>query len=92
MIGSLLYLTTSRLDIMHSIRMMVRFQSKPKESHVMAIKIIFWYLKGTLDLGLWYLGTREFDLMAYTNADYARILDKKSTSGSAYFLGGCLVP
>jgi hypothetical protein len=54
MVGSLLYLTTSRLDIMQAIEMVVRFQSSPKESHVMNVKRIFRYLKGTSDFGLWY--------------------------------------
>ena len=54
MIGSLLYVTTSRLDAMHAVGLVARFQANPKETHVLAIKRIFRYLKGTTKLGLWY--------------------------------------
>ena len=50
MIGSLLYLTTSRLDIMYSVCLCARFQSCPKESHLSAVKRILRYLKGTMDI------------------------------------------
>ena len=54
MINSLLYLTASRLDIMYGVCLCARFQSCPKESHLSAIKRILRYLKGTMDIGLWY--------------------------------------
>ena len=54
MIGSLLYLTASRPDIMYSVFLCARFQSCPKESHLSAVKRILRYLKGTMDIGLWY--------------------------------------
>ena len=54
MIGSLLYLMTSRLDIMYGVYLCARFQACPKEPHLNAIKRIFRYLKGTTDIGLWY--------------------------------------
>ena len=54
MIGSLLYITTSRPDIMHAVGMVGRFQAAPKQSHLLAVKRIFKYLKGTLSYGLWY--------------------------------------
>ena len=88
MIGSVLYLTSSRPEIMHSVGMMSSFQYASKESHVMVVKIIFQYLKGTPDLGLSYPRTKEFELMAYTNADWVgSVDDKTSTSGSEYYLG-----
>jgi hypothetical protein len=54
MIGSLLYATTKRLDIIQVVGVVVRFQSAPKETHMKAIKSVFRYLKGALDFGLWY--------------------------------------
>ena len=54
MIGSLLYVTTSRLDVMQEVGLVARFQANPKEAHVLAIKRIFRYLKGTIEFGLWY--------------------------------------
>ncbi|KAI3759537.1 hypothetical protein L6452_07424 [Arctium lappa] len=92
MIGSLLYLTASRPDIMFATCLCARFQANPKESHLHAVKRIFRYLKGTKNLGLWYPENSGFDLMAYTDSDYGGCkLDRKSTSGSCQFLGGKLV-
>jgi len=54
MVGSLLYLTTSRLDIIFAIYLCARFQADPRESHLIAIKRIYKYLEGTLKLGIWY--------------------------------------
>jgi hypothetical protein len=53
MIGSLLYITASRLDIMHDVGMVGRYQDAPKQSHLLFVKIIFRYLKGTMNCGLW---------------------------------------
>jgi len=92
MIKLLLYLTASRPDIVFSVGLSVRFQSKPKESHLKVVKQIFRYLKYTPDLALWYPRGCNFDLVGYTDADYAGFLvDRKSTSGMAHFLGPCLV-
>ena len=92
MIGSLLYLTASRPDIMFSICLCARFQSYPKESHLIAVKQIFRYLLGTIDLGLWYSKINSFDLISYTDADFAGCkIDRKSTSGTCHFLGHSLV-
>ncbi|KAJ9562341.1 hypothetical protein OSB04_007501 [Centaurea solstitialis] len=64
----------------------------PKESHLNAVKRIFWYLKGTLDLGLWYPKDSGFDLIRYSDSDFAGSkLDRKSTTGSCQLLGGKLV-
>ena len=92
MIGSLLYLTASRPNIMFSVGLCARFQSNPKESHLKAVKRIFRYLNGTEDLCLWYPKGSNFNLMGYTDADYAGFnVDRKSTSGMAHFLGSCLI-
>eukprot|EP00253_Pinus_taeda_P022104 PITA_22104 len=90
--GALLYLIATRPDIMQAIGMVGRFQSAPKQSHLLAIKIILRYLKVTLDIGLWYPKISTLTLTAYTNADWARSVDdRKNTSGNAFFLGDCLV-
>ncbi|XP_070009738.1 uncharacterized protein [Nicotiana sylvestris] len=92
MIGSLLYLTTSRPDIIFSVGLCARFQANPKESHLTVVKRILRYLKGTTDLCLWYSKGSNFDLVGYADADYAGFLvDRKNTSGMAHFLGSCLV-
>ncbi|KAI3667040.1 hypothetical protein L6452_42082 [Arctium lappa] len=92
MIGSLMYLTSSRPDIMFSTCLCSRYQAAPKESHLAAVKRIFRYLKGTADPGLWYPKDIGFQLTAYSDADHAGcMLDIKSTSGHIQFLGDKLV-
>ncbi|KAJ9535340.1 hypothetical protein OSB04_un001549 [Centaurea solstitialis] len=92
MIGSLLYLTASRLDIMYSTCLCARYQAEPKESHLTAVKRIFRYLKGTPNLGLWYSKDSGFDLTAYSDSDFAGCkIDRKSTTGGCHLLGGKLV-
>nr|GFB16718.1 hypothetical protein [Tanacetum cinerariifolium] len=81
MIGSLMYLTSSRLDIMFAVCACVRFQVTPKASHLHAVKMIVRYLKGKPHLGLWYPKDSPFDLVAYSDSDYAGAsLDRKSTT------------
>ncbi|KAH9656139.1 hypothetical protein KPL70_022564 [Citrus sinensis] len=92
MIGSLLYLTASRPDIMFSVCLCARFQSCPKESHLLAVKRIFRYLSGTTDIGLWYPRGTHIDLTCFSDADFAGYkVDRKSTSGTCYILGHSLV-
>ncbi|GKE65097.1 hypothetical protein Tco_1519258, partial [Tanacetum coccineum] len=80
MIGSLMYLTSSRPDIMFLVRACARYQVSPKVSHLLAVKRIFRYLKGQPKFGLWYPKDSPFDLVAYTDSDYAGAsLDRKST-------------
>jgi hypothetical protein len=69
MIGSLLYVTASRPDVMQAVGHVARFQAAPKESHVLAVKRIFRYLKGTEEFGLWYQKGKDLSLIAYTDAD-----------------------
>ncbi|GKF05701.1 uncharacterized mitochondrial protein-like protein, partial [Tanacetum coccineum] len=79
MIGSLMYLTSSRPDIMFVVCACARYQVNPKVSHLHAVKNIFRYLKGQPKLGLWYIKGSLFDLVAYINSDYAGAsLDMKS--------------
>jgi hypothetical protein len=75
MIGSLLYVTTSRSDVLEAVGQVARFQATPKESHVLAVKRIFRYLKGTKDFGLWYPKGKDLSLISYTNADWAGCID-----------------
>jgi hypothetical protein len=92
MIGSLLYLCASRPDIMLSVCMCVRFQANPKECHLMAVKRIFRYLVHTSNLGLWYPKGSTFDLLGYSDSDYAGCkVDRKSTTGTCQFLGRSLL-
>ncbi|GJT26570.1 putative reverse transcriptase, RNA-dependent DNA polymerase [Tanacetum coccineum] len=92
MIRSLMYLTASRPDIMFAVCACARFQVTPKTSHLLAVKRIFRYLKGKPTLGLWYSRDSPFELVAYTDSDYARAtLDRKSTTGGCQFLGNRLI-
>ncbi|GJT67457.1 putative ribonuclease H-like domain-containing protein [Tanacetum coccineum] len=87
MIGSLMYLTSSRPDIMFAVCACARYQVNPKVSHLHVVKRIFRYLKGQPKLGLWYLKDSPFDLVAYTDSDYAGAsLDRKSTIGEAEYV------
>ncbi|GKD02220.1 hypothetical protein Tco_1177194, partial [Tanacetum coccineum] len=82
MIGSLMYLTTSRPDIMFAVCICARHQVTPKECHLNAVKRIFRYLKGHPTLGLWYPKESPFDLVAYSDSDYdSDNHDRKSTTG-----------
>ncbi|KAI3754739.1 hypothetical protein L1987_54529 [Smallanthus sonchifolius] len=91
-IGSLMYLTVSRPDIMFDVCSCARYQADPKESHDPAVKRIFQNLNGRVNLGLWYPSDSEFNFFAYTDSDYRGCnLDRKSTSGGCQFLGERLV-
>ncbi|GJT07560.1 retrovirus-related pol polyprotein from transposon TNT 1-94 [Tanacetum coccineum] len=90
--GSLMYLTSSRPDIMFAVCACARYQVNPKVSHLHAVKRIFRYLKGQPKLGLWYPKDSPFDLVAYTDSDYVGgSLDRKSTIGGCQFLGCRLI-
>ncbi|GJT46347.1 putative ribonuclease H-like domain-containing protein, partial [Tanacetum coccineum] len=92
MIGSLMYLTASRLDIMFAVFACARFQVTPKASHLNAVKRIFRYLKHQPKLGLWYPRDSPFELEAFSDSDYGGAsLDRKSTIGGCQFLGRRLI-
>jgi hypothetical protein len=83
MIGSLLYLCASRPDIMLSLCMCARFQANPKKYHLSSIKRILRYLVHTPNLGLWYPKGSKFNLLGYSDSDYASCkVDRKSTLGT----------
>nr|GFC07377.1 uncharacterized mitochondrial protein AtMg00810-like [Tanacetum cinerariifolium] len=92
MIGSLMYLTASRPDIMFVVCAYARHQVTPKECHLHTVKRIFRYLKGHPKLGLWYSKDSPFDLVAYSDSDYGGTSqDRKSTLGGCQFLGRRLI-
>ncbi|GJY19550.1 gag-pol polyprotein [Tanacetum coccineum] len=71
MIGSLMYLTASRPDLVFAVCMCARYQSKPTKRHLEAVKRVFWYLQGTINMGLWYPKDTAMALIAYADADHA---------------------
>ncbi|GJT94285.1 hypothetical protein Tco_1083130 [Tanacetum coccineum] len=88
MIGTLLYLTTSRPDLQFAICMCARCQARPTEKHLHTVKRIFWYLRGTVNRGLWYLKDSSNALTTFVDADHVGCQDtRRSTSGSMQFLG-----
>nr|GFD16459.1 copia protein [Tanacetum cinerariifolium] len=91
MIGSLLYLTASRPDIMFSARICARFQEAPNTSHLEAVKHIIRYIKGTRHLRLWYPKGIGIGTVVYADSDHSRdYVDRKSTSGICRFVRCCL--
>ncbi|GKE52540.1 hypothetical protein Tco_1487696 [Tanacetum coccineum] len=92
MIEGLMYLTISRPDISFATFVCTRYQACPTEKHLKEIKRIFHYLRQTINMCLWYSKDSGFELIAYSDADYAGYHDdRKSTSGGLQFLGDKLV-
>jgi hypothetical protein len=69
MFGTLLYVTTSRLYAMKVVGQIARFQVEPKETHVLVVKRIFIYIKGTTNFGLWYPKGNELTMVSYIDLD-----------------------
>nr|GFB66082.1 retrovirus-related Pol polyprotein from transposon TNT 1-94 [Tanacetum cinerariifolium] len=91
-IGTLLYLIASRPDLQFAIYMCARYQARPTEKHVHAVKRIFRYLRGTVHRGLWYLKDSSVALTAFADADHAGCqYTRRGTSGSVQFLGERLI-
>nr|GFA11365.1 hypothetical protein [Tanacetum cinerariifolium] len=91
-IRSLMYLTSSRPDIVQAVCYCARYQSRPTKKHLKEVKRIFRYLRGTINMGLWYSNGSSFGLTAFSDADHARCIDtRKSTSGGIQFLVDKLV-
>ncbi|GKF68889.1 hypothetical protein Tco_0198568, partial [Tanacetum coccineum] len=89
MVGAIMYLTASRLDIVHATCYCARYQAKRTEKHLTVVKWIFRYLKDSINMGLWYLKDTGFELTAFSDSDHAGYLDShKSTYGGIQFLGG----
>jgi hypothetical protein len=92
MIGSLLYLTATRLDIQFVVGLCACFQSFPRSSHRTAVQRIFRYLKHSPEFGIWYSASSSLDLVGFSDADFVGCgIDRKSTSGTCHFLGSSLV-
>nr|GEV12527.1 hypothetical protein [Tanacetum cinerariifolium] len=92
MIGTFMYLTASRPDIMFAVCNCARHQVTPKECLLHAVKRILRYLKGHPKLGLWYPEESPFDLVAYSDSDYSGAThDRKSTTGGCQFLAERLI-
>jgi hypothetical protein len=91
-IGSLLYVTASRPDVMFSVCIYARFQASSRESHLKATKRILRYLLHTQNVGLWYPKGAKFELVDYSDLDYAGCkVERKSTSSTYQLLGRSLV-
>ncbi|GJV38605.1 hypothetical protein Tco_1411082 [Tanacetum coccineum] len=91
-IGSLMYLTSSRPDLVQAVCYCARYQARPTLKHLKEVKRIFKYLKGTINMGLWYPKDSGFELTAFSDADHAGCIDtRKSTSRGIQFLGDKLV-
>ncbi|GJV98917.1 retrovirus-related pol polyprotein from transposon TNT 1-94 [Tanacetum coccineum] len=87
MIGILMYLTSNRLDLAFVVCMCARYQENPTEKHLHAVKRIFQYLRGTINIGLWYSKKYCITLTAFADADHAGCQDTgKNTSGSMQLL------
>nr|GEV39103.1 hypothetical protein [Tanacetum cinerariifolium] len=88
MIGALMYLTSSRPNIVHATCLCAQYQAKPTKKHLKEVKRVFRYLRGTVNMGLWYTKDSGFELTRFLDADYTGCKDTfKSTSGGAHFLG-----
>jgi hypothetical protein len=88
MVGSLMYLTATRPDLMYSVCLISRYMEKPTEMHLQAVKKILRYLKGTMELGIRYRRGGEGSLVGFADSDYAGdVDDRKSTSGYVFMLG-----
>lgn len=92
MIRSILYLTTSRLDIAFSVGICARFQSDPKKSHLFAVKRIIKYVSGTTNFGLWYTYDTNSELVGFSDANWVGYSDdRKSTSREAFYVATTLL-
>ncbi|GJT81613.1 hypothetical protein Tco_1055955 [Tanacetum coccineum] len=92
MIGSLMYLTSSRTDLNHVVCLCAWYQAKLLKKALQPVKWIFRYLNGTINMSLWYYKDSDMSLTTYANADHAGCQDtRRSTLGSAQFLGDKLV-
>ncbi|GJU18372.1 retrovirus-related pol polyprotein from transposon TNT 1-94 [Tanacetum coccineum] len=89
MVGSLMYLTASRPDLVFAVCMCARYQAKPTKKHFEAIKRVFRYLKGTINMGLWYPKDNAMSLTAYADADHAGCQDSRRKAEYIAMSGCC---
>ena len=92
MIGSLMYLTNTRLDICFSVNTLSQFLTDPRNVHLIVVKHILRYLKGTVDYGLKYDANQKINLEGYVYSDWAgSAIDMKSTSGCCFSMGSGVI-
>jgi hypothetical protein len=92
MIGSLMYLTNTRLDICFVVNTLSQYMVEPRGVHLIAAKHVMRYLKGTIDYGLRYVSDCEISLQGFTNSDWVgSVADHKSTSGCCFSLGSSMI-
>ncbi|GKC46386.1 hypothetical protein Tco_1064108 [Tanacetum coccineum] len=92
MVGTLMYLTSSRPDLVYAVCMCARYQARPTKKHLHTVKRIFQYLRGIINRGLWYSKDSAIALTTFADADHAGCQDtRRSTSGSMKLLGDRLV-
>ncbi|XP_070031843.1 secreted RxLR effector protein 161-like [Nicotiana tomentosiformis] len=92
LVGSLRYLTCIRPDILFVVGVVSRFMEAPTSTHLKVTRRILRYLKGTIDFGLFYSCSSDFNLMGFCDSDYAGAIDdRKSTTGFVFFLGDSVI-
>ena len=84
MIGSLLYVIVSPPDVMQEVGQVARFQAAPKDSHIIVVKRILWYRKGTEEYGLWYPKGNNLIIQAFTDADWEGSIDDCKSTCEAF--------
>ncbi|GJR44981.1 retrovirus-related pol polyprotein from transposon TNT 1-94 [Tanacetum coccineum] len=89
MVGSLMYLTASRPDLVFEVCISARYQASPTKNHLEALKWVFRYLRGTINWGLWYPKATAMTLMAYTDADHAGCQDTRRKAEYIAMSGCC---
>ena len=91
LIGSLLYLTSTRPDIMFASSLLSRFMQEPSQAHFGAAKRVLRYLQGTMDYGIMNKFDENLNLIGYSDSDWTgSIDDMKSTSGYAFLFGSSI--
>ena len=91
-IGSLMYITTTRPDLQFAVSLLSRYMSKPTTLHLQAAKRVLRYLRGTMDYGIWYKRGGAGELQVYTDSDFAGDIDsRKSTSGYVFLMDNAAV-
>jgi hypothetical protein len=92
MIDSLMYLTMIRPDIQFTVCLCACLPASPLNSHQQAVHWIFWYLKYTLEFGIWYSTSSSLYLVGFSETDFVGCgIDRKITSGTCHFLGSSIV-
>ena len=89
MVGSLMYLTSTRPDIMFVVSLLSRYLAHPTEIYLQAVKRVLCYIKGTLTYRIFYKQGGNKELLAYTDSDYAGDLEDRKSTSSFLFLLSC---